>query len=41
MSLTVPYYSVEARGIGDIQKAVKFANERDLYLVVKNTGHSQ
>lgn len=37
----VPHYSVAARGVEDIQKAVKFASEKDLYLVVKNTGHSQ
>ncbi|KAF3479904.1 FAD binding domain-containing protein [Arthroderma uncinatum] len=35
----VPYYSVSASGVKDIQKAVKFADKHDLYLVVKNTGH--
>lgn len=37
----VPYYSVSARNIEDIQASVKFANEKDLYLVTKNTGHDQ
>jgi hypothetical protein len=36
----VPHFSVAAQGVEDIQKAVKFANKEDLYLVVKNTGHS-
>ncbi|KAF3893398.1 FAD-binding PCMH-type domain-containing protein [Trichophyton interdigitale] len=35
----VPYYSVSASGVKDIEKAVKFADKHDLYLVVKNTGH--
>ncbi|KAK2741352.1 hypothetical protein FQN57_005636 [Myotisia sp. PD_48] len=35
----VPYYSVAAQGPEDVQKAVKFADKHDLYLVVKNTGH--
>ncbi|KAK2850642.1 hypothetical protein FQN49_005465 [Arthroderma sp. PD_2] len=35
----VPYYSVSASGVEDIQEAVKFADKHDLYLVVKNTGH--
>ncbi|KAJ5966459.1 hypothetical protein N7481_013173 [Penicillium waksmanii] len=35
----VPYYSVGAQDIEDIQASVKFANEKDLYLVTKNTGH--
>ena len=37
----VPYYSVSASGVKDIEKAVKFADKHDLYLVVKNTGHDQ
>ena len=37
----VPHYSVAAQSIDDIQAAVKFASEKDLYLVVKNTGHDQ
>ncbi len=37
----VPHYSVVATSIADIQAAVKFADEKDLYLVVKNTGHDQ
>ncbi|KIX03880.1 uncharacterized protein Z518_07433 [Rhinocladiella mackenziei CBS 650.93] len=37
--LAVPHYSVAADSVADIQAAVKFANEKDLYLVVKNTGH--
>ena len=37
----VPHYSVAATSVEDIQAAVKFASERDLYLVVKNTGHDQ
>ncbi|KAF2458268.1 putative FAD binding domain protein [Lineolata rhizophorae] len=36
----VPYYSVAAQEVSDIQAAVRFANYKDLYLVVKNTGHS-
>ncbi|KAF8244059.1 FAD-binding domain-containing protein [Wilcoxina mikolae CBS 423.85] len=36
----VPHFSVAAQGVEDIQKAVKFASEKDLYLVIKNTGHS-
>ena len=39
--IAVPHYSVAVQSVEDVQKAVKFANERDLYLVVKNTGHSQ
>ncbi|ETI20394.1 hypothetical protein G647_08429 [Cladophialophora carrionii CBS 160.54] len=35
----VPHYSVAATSVADIQAAVKFASEKDLYLVVKNTGH--
>jgi hypothetical protein len=35
----VAEYSVEAHGVGDIQSAVRFADKRFLYLVVKNTGH--
>jgi hypothetical protein len=38
---TVPRYSVDARSVEDIQKAVKFADKHNLYLVVKNTGHDQ
>ncbi|KAI9840689.1 MAG: hypothetical protein M1837_001365 [Sclerophora amabilis] len=36
----VPHYSVAAQEVNDIKAAVKFANEKDLYLVIKNTGHS-
>ncbi|KAK5267219.1 hypothetical protein LTR96_007252 [Exophiala xenobiotica] len=35
----VPHYSVNATSVADIQAAVRFASEKDLYLVVKNTGH--
>ncbi|RHZ62522.1 hypothetical protein CDV55_106473 [Aspergillus turcosus] len=35
----VPYYSVQAESVDDIQKTVKFASEKDLFLVIKNTGH--
>jgi hypothetical protein len=35
----VAQYSVNATGVVDIQAAVRFASERNLYLVVKNTGH--
>ncbi|EAW22098.1 FAD/FMN-containing protein [Aspergillus fischeri NRRL 181] len=35
----VPYYSVRAESVEDIQKTVKFASEKDLSLVIKNTGH--
>jgi hypothetical protein len=35
----VAHYYVEARGVADIQAAVKFAGKRSLYLVIKNTGH--
>ncbi|TFK66371.1 FAD binding domain protein [Pluteus cervinus] len=35
----VPHYSVAAEAISDIQAAVRFAYEKDLYIVVKNTGH--
>jgi FAD binding domain len=31
--------SLDARHVKDIQAAVKFASEHDLYLTVKNTGH--
>ena len=41
MVCLVPHYSVEAREVKDIQKAVRFADKHDLYLVVKNTGHDQ
>jgi uncharacterized hydantoinase/oxoprolinase family protein len=37
----VPYYSVRAESVEDIQKTVKFASEKDLFLVIKNTGHDQ
>jgi hypothetical protein len=37
----VPHYSVAAQSVEDIQEAIKFAYEKDLYLVVKDTGHSQ
>lgn len=39
--IAVPHYSVAVQSVEDIQKAIRFANEKDLYLVVKNTGHSQ
>ncbi|KAK7470126.1 hypothetical protein VKT23_001567 [Stygiomarasmius scandens] len=35
----VPPIGVDARTVGDIQAAVTFAAERNLRLVVKNTGH--
>ncbi|GFG24993.1 FAD binding domain protein [Aspergillus udagawae] len=35
----VPYYAVRAESVEDIQKTVKFASEKDLFLVIKNTGH--
>ncbi|BCS23428.1 FAD/FMN-containing protein [Aspergillus puulaauensis] len=35
----VPYYSVRAQSVEDIQASVRFASEKDLYLVTKNTGH--
>ncbi|KAF2185562.1 FAD/FMN-containing protein [Zopfia rhizophila CBS 207.26] len=35
----VASYSVRAESIEDIQASVKFAAKRNLYLVVKNTGH--
>ena len=35
----VPRYSVNATSTEDIQKAVNFASQHDLYLVIKNTGH--
>ncbi|ERF73264.1 hypothetical protein EPUS_03096 [Endocarpon pusillum Z07020] len=38
--LSLPHYSVAVQGVEDVQKAVNFAHDRDLYLVVKNTGHS-
>jgi hypothetical protein len=37
----VPHYSVAAASVADIQAAVRFASDEDLYLVVKNTGHDQ
>lgn len=40
-SSTVPHYSVNATSVADIQAAVRFASDKDLYLVVKNTGHDQ
>ncbi|KAL0067114.1 hypothetical protein AAF712_005901 [Marasmius tenuissimus] len=36
---SVPPIGVDARNVGDIQAAVKFAAEKNLRLVVKNTGH--
>ena len=36
---SVPIIGVEARTIGDVQAAVKFAAEYDLKLVIKNTGY--
>jgi FAD binding domain len=35
----VAQYSVEAHSVEDIQAAIRFADQHDLYLVVKNTGH--
>ncbi|KAE8371861.1 hypothetical protein BDV26DRAFT_298399 [Aspergillus bertholletiae] len=35
----VPYYMVRAESVQDIQASVKFASEKDLLLVTKNTGH--
>jgi hypothetical protein len=35
----VAQYSVNASGVVDVQTAIRFASERNLYLVVKNTGH--
>ncbi|KAL0579405.1 hypothetical protein V5O48_002576 [Marasmius crinis-equi] len=35
----VPPIGVDARTVGDVQVAVRFASERNLRLVVKNTGH--
>ncbi|KAL2869175.1 FAD/FMN-containing protein [Aspergillus lucknowensis] len=35
----VPYYSVRAESAKDIQESVRFASEKDLLLVTKNTGH--
>ncbi|CAE7160084.1 unnamed protein product [Rhizoctonia solani] len=35
----VPIYSVDARNENHVSKAVKFAGEHNLRLVVKNTGH--
>ncbi|KAH2042236.1 hypothetical protein KXW51_000440 [Aspergillus fumigatus] len=35
----VPYFSIRANSVEDIQKTVKFAGEKDLSLVIKNTGH--
>jgi hypothetical protein len=37
----VPYFSIRANSVEDIQKTVKFAGEKDLSLVIKNTGHDQ
>jgi hypothetical protein len=37
----VPYYSVRAESVEDIQASVRFASENDLLLVTKNTGHDQ
>ncbi|KAL5356941.1 hypothetical protein BJX96DRAFT_187875 [Aspergillus floccosus] len=35
----VPYYAVDARTVQDIQKTVRFADKKDISLVIKNTGH--
>ncbi|KAF7588253.1 hypothetical protein BBP40_005975 [Aspergillus hancockii] len=35
----VPHFSVRAERVEDIQASVKFASEKDLLLVTKNTGH--
>ncbi|KAI5776948.1 FAD/FMN-containing protein [Geopyxis carbonaria] len=35
----VPHYSVNASGVEDIQKAVRWADRKKLHLAVKNTGH--
>lgn len=40
-SLLVAQYTVNATGVDDIQASVKFAREKCLYLVIKNTGHDQ
>jgi hypothetical protein len=37
----VAQYSVAVNEISDIQKAIKFASQKSLYLVIKNTGHDQ
>jgi hypothetical protein len=37
----VAEYSVAVNETSDIQKAIKFASEKSLYLVIKNTGHDQ
>jgi hypothetical protein len=37
----VAEYTVNATGVDDIEAAIKFAGARNLYLVVKNTGHDQ
>ncbi|KAI0777631.1 hypothetical protein BD413DRAFT_490600 [Trametes elegans] len=36
---SVPVVGVDARTVGDVQLAVKFAAARNLRLVIKNTGH--
>ncbi|KAJ8082047.1 hypothetical protein PM082_007893 [Marasmius tenuissimus] len=36
---SVPPLGVDARDVGDVQAAVRFAAEKNLRLVVKNTGH--
>ena len=36
---SVPIIGVEARTVGDVQAAVKFAADYDLKLVIKNTGY--
>eukprot|EP00121_Abeoforma_whisleri_P009866 Awhi_evm1s9084 len=38
--LGVPAYSVEVKNVQDIQKAVRFANQNQLQVSVKSTGHS-
>jgi hypothetical protein len=35
---SVPIVGVDARSVGDIQAAVKFAAQHNLRLVIKNTG---
>lgn len=35
----VPRYSVNASSVADIQAAVRFADEHDVLLAIKNTGH--
>lgn len=38
--INLPEYSIEVKSISDLQKALAFANQHDIQVVVKSSGHS-